>query len=44
MQAMSVPHSAAGQRNARPTPHWSIGNGHLTSFQAARAGSAADAR
>ena len=31
-----MPHSAAGQRNARPTPHWSIGNGHLISLQAAR--------
>src|ERR1700756_907221 len=32
---MSAPQSAAGQRNARPTPHWSSGNGHLTSLQAA---------
>src|SRR6266446_10067919 len=31
---MSAPQSAAGQRNARPRPHWSSGNGHLTSLQA----------
>src|SRR4029079_7777972 len=40
---MSEPQAEAGQRNARPTPHWSSGNGHLISLQAARAGSAADA-
>ena len=30
-----MPQAEAGQRNARPTPHWSSGNGHLISLQAA---------
>src|SRR6516164_6033607 len=34
---MSAPQSAARQRNARPTPHWSRGNGHLNSLQTAGA-------